>query len=116
MAEDKNIPDPNLDAEALEEALAAQALEAAPEDVQYDAGRFTVAGTDLHMTLADVAQRQPERRIEQKHHHLGEIDRALEARPLQRSPLPMAVLADLWCVLRPDLSEFSTCTARKAIT
>ena len=51
---------------ALERAreLAAQALEAAPEDVQYDAGRFTVAGTDLHMTLADVAQRQPERRIE----------------------------------------------------
>jgi len=51
---------------ALERAreLAAQALEAAPEDVQYDAGRFTVAGTDLHMTLAEVAQRQPERRIE----------------------------------------------------
>ncbi len=51
---------------ALERAreLAAQALEAAPEDVQYDAGRFTVAGTDLHLTLADVAQRQPERRIE----------------------------------------------------
>ena len=52
--------------QALERAreLAAQALEAAPEDVQYDAGRFTVAGTDLHMTLAEVAQRQPERRIE----------------------------------------------------
>ena len=52
--------------QALERAreLAAQALEAAPEDVQYDAGRFTVAGTDLHMTLADVAQRQPTRRIE----------------------------------------------------
>jgi carbon-monoxide dehydrogenase large subunit len=51
---------------ALERAreLAAQALEAAPEDVQYDAGRFTVAGTDLNMSLADVAQRQPERRIE----------------------------------------------------
>ena len=52
--------------QALERAreLAAQALEATPEDVQYDAGRFTVAGTDLHMTLAEVAQRQPERRIE----------------------------------------------------
>jgi len=51
---------------ALERAreLAAEAMEAAPQDVQYDAGRFTVAGTDLHMTLADVAQRQPTRRIE----------------------------------------------------
>ena len=53
-------------AKALERAreLAAQAMEAAPQDVQYDAGRFSVAGTDLHMSLADVAQRQPERRIE----------------------------------------------------
>jgi carbon-monoxide dehydrogenase large subunit len=53
-------------AKALDRAreLAAEAMEAAAQDVQYDAGRFTVAGTDLSMTLADVAQRQPERRIE----------------------------------------------------
>lgn len=51
---------------ALERAreLAAEALEASPQDVRYEAGQFQVAGTDLKLSLADVAQRQPTRRIE----------------------------------------------------
>ncbi len=39
--------------------LAAEALEAAPEDIEYRAGRFAVAGTDRHIALAALAARQP---------------------------------------------------------
>ncbi len=53
-------------AQALDKAkaLAAQALEASVADLQYDTGRFKVAGTDLQITLGEIAQRQPEQRIE----------------------------------------------------
>ena len=44
-------------------ALAAQALEAAVEDVRYDSGSFGIVGTDLRLTLAELAQRQPEGHI-----------------------------------------------------
>jgi carbon-monoxide dehydrogenase large subunit len=44
-------------------ALAAQELEVAPEDVQYEAGFFKVAGTDLALDLFALAERQPERQI-----------------------------------------------------
>ncbi len=49
----------------LDEArrLAAEALEAAAADLEYAAGRFTVAGTDLAVTLADIAARQPGSRL-----------------------------------------------------
>ena len=52
--------------QALEQArtLAAQALEVASADLQYEQGSFSVAGTDLRITLAGVAQAQPARRIE----------------------------------------------------
>ncbi|MDB5850862.1 MAG: carbon monoxide dehydrogenase, partial [Rhodoferax sp.] len=43
--------------------LAAKELEAAPEDLQYAEGRFTVAGTDLQIGLFDLAGRQPDQRI-----------------------------------------------------
>lgn len=43
--------------------LAAQELEVAPADVQYDAGLFKVAGTDLQLDLFTLAGRQPEREI-----------------------------------------------------
>jgi len=43
--------------------LAGAALEAAPEDIQYRAGRFSVAGTDLAIDLFELAARQPDRRI-----------------------------------------------------
>jgi carbon-monoxide dehydrogenase large subunit len=43
--------------------LAAQALEASPQDLQYENGRFTVKGTDLAIDLAQLAGRQPEQRI-----------------------------------------------------
>jgi carbon-monoxide dehydrogenase large subunit len=43
--------------------LAAQAFEAAPADVHYAGGRFTVAGTDLSLDLFDLAGRQPEGQI-----------------------------------------------------
>jgi carbon-monoxide dehydrogenase large subunit len=43
--------------------LAGDALEAPPADITYTAGRFTVAGTDLGIDLAELAGRQPERRI-----------------------------------------------------
>jgi carbon-monoxide dehydrogenase large subunit len=43
--------------------LAGDALEAPAEDVEYAAGRFTVAGTDLGIGLGELAARQPERRI-----------------------------------------------------
>ena len=39
--------------------LAAQALEASAGDIEYAAGRFTVAGTDLSIDLFDLARRQP---------------------------------------------------------
>ncbi len=38
--------------------LAAQALEAAEADIRYEAGRFTVAGTDLGVGLYELAARQ----------------------------------------------------------
>lgn len=44
-------------------ALAAQALEAAAEDIDYRAGRFTVRGTDLGLGLFELAARQPDQRI-----------------------------------------------------
>jgi len=43
--------------------LAAKEFEAAPQDVQYAAGRFSVAGTDLAIGLFELAARQPEQRI-----------------------------------------------------
>jgi carbon-monoxide dehydrogenase large subunit len=43
--------------------LAGDALEAPPADITYASGRFTVAGTDLGIDLAQLAARQPERRI-----------------------------------------------------
>jgi carbon-monoxide dehydrogenase large subunit len=43
--------------------LAAQELEVSAADVQYDAGLFKVAGTDLELDLFTLAGRQPERQI-----------------------------------------------------
>ncbi|MCG2594519.1 xanthine dehydrogenase family protein molybdopterin-binding subunit [Ramlibacter sp. XY19] len=43
--------------------LAGQALEASPADLDYAAGRFSVKGTDVGISLFEVAARQPERRI-----------------------------------------------------
>ncbi|MBC5782535.1 xanthine dehydrogenase family protein molybdopterin-binding subunit [Ramlibacter sp. USB13] len=39
--------------------LAAQSLEASPADLDYAAGRFTVKGTDVGISLFDVAAKQP---------------------------------------------------------
>jgi len=39
--------------------LAAQALEASAADIEYHAGRFEVAGTDLGIGLFELAQKQP---------------------------------------------------------
>jgi len=49
----------------LDEArrLAAQALEASAQDLDYRAGRFSVRGTDLAIDLAALAGRQPQQRI-----------------------------------------------------
>lgn len=44
--------------------LAGQALEASPTDLTYECGSFSVKGTDLKISLADLAQRQPEAKIE----------------------------------------------------
>ena len=44
--------------------LAAEALEASAADLQYETGTFKVAGTDLKISLGEVAQRQPSHRIE----------------------------------------------------
>ncbi len=44
--------------------LASQALEAAPQDLVYETGHFNVTGTDLKITLAELASRQPDQRIE----------------------------------------------------
>jgi carbon-monoxide dehydrogenase large subunit len=43
--------------------LAAQALEASAEDLDYTAGSFRVKGTDVAIDLGALAQRQPEQRI-----------------------------------------------------
>ncbi len=43
--------------------LAAEALEAAPLDIEYRNGRFAIAGTDRAIELAALAGRQPEKRI-----------------------------------------------------
>jgi carbon-monoxide dehydrogenase large subunit len=43
--------------------LAADELEAAAGDIQYQDGRFKVAGTDLSVGLFDVAAKQPDKRI-----------------------------------------------------
>jgi carbon-monoxide dehydrogenase large subunit len=47
--------------------LAAQALEAAAADLEYGAGRFRIAGTDRGIGLAELAGKQPERRIVCEH-------------------------------------------------
>ncbi len=44
-------------------ALAAQELEVSPADVEYSAGIFKVAGTDLQLDLFTLAGRQPDREI-----------------------------------------------------
>jgi carbon-monoxide dehydrogenase large subunit len=44
--------------------LAAEALEASAADLQYEIGSFKVAGTDLKISLGEIAQRQPQQRIE----------------------------------------------------
>ncbi|HVE53515.1 MAG TPA: xanthine dehydrogenase family protein molybdopterin-binding subunit, partial [Ramlibacter sp.] len=43
--------------------LAGQALEASPQDLVYEAARFTVQGTDVGIDLFELAGRQPGRRI-----------------------------------------------------
>ena len=43
--------------------LAAEALEAAASDIEYRAGRYQVAGTDLGIDLFELAGRQPDARI-----------------------------------------------------
>nr|WP_294503233.1 xanthine dehydrogenase family protein molybdopterin-binding subunit [uncultured Rhodopila sp.] len=43
--------------------LAAEALEAAAGDIEYEAGVFRIAGTDRSIGLFELAERQPERRI-----------------------------------------------------
>jgi aerobic carbon-monoxide dehydrogenase large subunit len=50
---------------ALEHAkqLAASDLEVAPADIDYKAGRFSVKGTDMGIDLANLASKQPDRRI-----------------------------------------------------
>jgi aerobic carbon-monoxide dehydrogenase large subunit len=43
--------------------LAADALEASASDINYENGKFTVAGTDLGVGLFELAAKQPEKRI-----------------------------------------------------
>src|SRR6185369_16949420 len=43
--------------------LAAEALEAAPADIEFRAGRFAIAGTDRGLALAELAGRQSEKFI-----------------------------------------------------
>ena len=43
--------------------LAADALEAAPADIEFRDGRLLIAGTDRSVELAELAARQPERRM-----------------------------------------------------
>jgi len=47
--------------------LAAQALEASAADLEYACGRYRIAGTDRGIGLAELADRQPERRIVCEH-------------------------------------------------
>jgi carbon-monoxide dehydrogenase large subunit len=47
--------------------LAAQALEAAAADLEYGEGRFRIAGTDRGIGLAELAGKQPQRRIVCEH-------------------------------------------------
>ena len=44
-------------------ALAAKELEAAAVDIEFGAGRYRIAGTDRSIGLAELAAKQPERRI-----------------------------------------------------
>ena len=46
------------------QALAAEALEASAQDLQYEQGVFVVAGTDVKISLAELAARQSNQRIE----------------------------------------------------
>jgi len=48
---------------ALGKQLAAKEFEAAEQDIVYASGDFTVAGTDLHIGLFDLAARQGDRQI-----------------------------------------------------
>lgn len=50
---------------AIEQAreLAARELEAAPQDLRYEQGTFSVAGTDLRIGLFELASRQPQQQI-----------------------------------------------------
>jgi carbon-monoxide dehydrogenase large subunit len=43
--------------------LAAEALEAAPADIEFRDGRFLIGGTDRAIGLAELAERQPQRII-----------------------------------------------------
>ncbi len=43
--------------------LAADALEAAPADIEYQAGVFRIAGTDRSIELFELARRQPDRQV-----------------------------------------------------
>jgi carbon-monoxide dehydrogenase large subunit len=43
--------------------LAADALEAAPSDIEYRGGRFHIAGTDRSIALGELAARQPSRMV-----------------------------------------------------
>jgi carbon-monoxide dehydrogenase large subunit len=51
----------------LGKALAAKALEAAPVDIDYRAGRFRIVGTDRAIGLADLAAREPEKKLYCEH-------------------------------------------------
>jgi carbon-monoxide dehydrogenase large subunit len=44
-------------------SLAAQELEAAASDIEYGNGEFRIGGTDRHIGLFELAQKQPDRRI-----------------------------------------------------
>ena len=43
--------------------LAAEALEAAPADIEYHDGRFRIAGTDRGISLGELAERQPKKLV-----------------------------------------------------
>lgn len=47
--------------------LSAKELEAAATDIEFSGGRFRIAGTDRSIGLAELAGRQPERRIRIEH-------------------------------------------------
>ena len=44
-------------------ALAADALEASPKDIEYQAGSFSIVGTDRRIDLFELAAKQPARRL-----------------------------------------------------